>query len=239
MGRINELELLSFQTYQDYLLSHSAEWDILDSLCFITISRFYRDKKVFQIVSDQILIHLAKQVSVTHRSPVQIWSAGCCSGEEPYTLKILWEYEIKNRLKVDVGLCITATDNTEQLLQRAHKGKYFKGSLKELPDSLLKKAFHQDGQYYFIKKEFREGITFRREDIRQSLPEQLFDLILCRNLVFTYFDQNLQREILDKLMTHLQTGGFLIIGAHEKLPGSHPSLSPFENHSMIFKKNDV
>jgi chemotaxis protein methyltransferase CheR len=236
--RITELELPGFQAYQDYLLSHAAEWDTLDSLCFITISQFYRDKKIFQTVSHQILPGLAKQVIAAHRSSLQIWSAGCCSGEEPYTLKVIWDLEIKNSNNLDVDLQITATDNTEQMLHRAQAGKYTKGSLKELPDSLLKQAFYEDDQHYFIKKEYKEGINFYLQDIRQKLPNQMFDLILCRNLVFTYFDQNFQREILNRLVTHLHTGGFLIVGANEKLPFDHAFLTPFENHSIIFQKID-
>ena len=67
----------------------------------------------------------------------------------------------------------------------------------------------------------------------------MFDLILCRNLVFTYFDQELQQEILTRLVTRLQAGGFLIIGTHEKLPRDHLSLTPYKNHSIIFQKVDT
>ena len=169
-SRISELELAGFEAYQAYLSSHPSEWDILDSLCFITISRFYRDKKVFQILSDQILPQLAKEVIVAQRSPLQIWSAGCCSGEEPYTLKLLWELELKNCHPVDLDLQITATDKTEYLLDRARIGQYSRGVLKELPNSLLNQAFYRKGQHYLIKKQFKVGIQFHLQDIRQKVP---------------------------------------------------------------------
>jgi len=238
-GRISELNLTGHAAYREYLSNHPDEWNILDSLCFVTISRFYRDKIIFQIIGTQILPRLVKQVTTSHRKLLQIWSAGCCCGEEPYTLKILWELAFRNHPKFDANLHITATDHNEQLLQRANTGKYTKGSIKELPEPLLKQAFRREGQYFCIKHKFKAGINFQPQDIRRQLPDQMFDLILCRNLVFTYFDHNLQKDTLDKLADHLHGGGFLIIGAHEKLPFDHPSLVPFENHSIIFQKVHV
>jgi chemotaxis protein methyltransferase CheR len=235
-NRISELELPGFRAYQEYLLSHPSEWRQLDSLCFITISRFYRDKKVFQILQHQILSSLAMQVSAAERPVLEIWSAGCCSGEEAYTIKILWEIEVKHNLKSEIDMHIIATDNSNQLLRRAEAGEYTAGSLKALPDHLLREAFYFKHQNYHIKPFLKEGILFRQQDIRQKLPDQMFNLILCRNLVFTYFEKKLQKEILDRLVKRLKYGGFLIIGSHEKLPVQHSNLNPYENSDLIFKK---
>ena len=233
---IAELGLADLTDYRHYLTVHSAEWNVLDTFCYITISRFYRDRRIYDTLKQEILPLLAQRKVTHHRNRLNAWSIGCCSGEEPYTLKIIWELAVKTVLERQLSLRITATDVNLQLLQRAHEGKYSLGSLKELPSILLKQAFDQEGRLYYLKERFKENIEFLPQDIRKQLPEGYFDVILCRNLVFTYFDQDLQKLILEKLLNHLFGGGFLIIGMHEKLPFSHPSLIPYEDHLPVFLK---
>jgi chemotaxis protein methyltransferase CheR len=78
-------------------------------------------------------------------------------------------------------------------------------------------AFEQDGRHYRIRDQFREGIEFLAQDVRQEMPEGPFDLVLCRNLVFTYFVESLQSEILSNIRRRMHPGAILVTGGHEKL----------------------
>jgi len=233
---LTDLGLSDLKEYQQYLELHSGEWNILDALCYISISRFYRDRKLFDDLYQEILPRLVKCKGHNRKSAIEAWSIGCCSGEEPYSLKILWELAVKPKLDQEKELHIIATDINLQLIQRAKRGIYSRGSLKELPAAFLEQAFDLQDELLILRERFRNSVRFVQQDIRREFPEGGFDLILCRNLVFTYFDRELQESILTKLVECLQEGGLLIIGAHEKLPFTSQSLVHSENQTLIFHK---
>ncbi len=211
-NRFLQLELESFAGYKKYLLDHPDEWLNVDACCRITISRFYRDGIVFQQLSQilPILVQLAQQRGDDN---IRCWCAGCASGEEVYSLKLI-EHFHQSCLK---PLQILATDIDEYLLSRARRACYPKGALKELPDFWLPRAFDRDREYC-LKSAFQEGIKFEQQDIRKQMPDGLFHLILCRNLAFTYFEPILQQEVLQGILSRLVPEGFLVIGKKESLP---------------------
>lgn len=234
--RLSELNLPDLSAYRYYLEKNDDEWLILDSLCNITISRFYRDQGIFNIILNDIFPLLAKIASKGNIKEIRCWSAGCGSGEEPYTLKILWDLNIFKKHGINVPLWIVATDRKSEILERAHAGIYSKGSLKEVPEELTNQAFIKYDEGYKLKDKFKTGVEYTVQDIRKQLPKGKFDIILCRNLVFTYFDEDLQINILNKIEGKLAPGGFLIIGAHESLPSVDKTLIPYKNNKCIYHR---
>lgn len=234
--RMNELGLSNLSEYQDYLKEHPVEWRVLDSFCRITISRFYRDQAVFDALRSALLPSLAAQALSAGSSELRCWSAGCCSGEEAYTLRILWTTFVLPVLRQDLLLHIIATDADDALLARAQRGCYSKSSIMDLPGELVQQAFTRSGDLYTIKKTFTENMTFVQQDIREQLPDGPFQLILCRNFVFTYFTEALQREILDKIIARLAPGGILVIGCHEAIPQGMTTLVPCGRSRGMYKK---
>ena len=225
--RINELDLSGTDAYREYLDRVPAEWRHLDGLCRITISRFYRDKGTFDIIGGTILPALAVAADV-----VRCWSAGCGSGEEAYTLAILWHL----RDDGETRLRLLATDVDAALLARAAAGCYAPGTLKDVPGSWFGSALERRGGLWCVRPDCRIGVEFRQGDMRAAMPDGPFDLILCRNLAFTYFDAGLQRRILDQLVRRLRPGGYLVIGRHERLPEGASGLSALDGHRDIFRK---
>jgi len=110
----------------------------------------------------------------------RMWSAGCASGEEPYTLKILWDLEVARPYRGGVALSIIATDADGAMLARAEKACFTVGRLRELPPPLVNQAFDHEGSLYCLKRQYREGIAFLHQDLRRDAPPGPFDLILCR-----------------------------------------------------------
>jgi chemotaxis protein methyltransferase CheR len=137
----------------------------------------------------------------------------------------------------DLPLRIIATDINHASLRRAREGYYLESSLKDLPNELTQQAFVRSGRYYAIKQPFRENIEFIKQDIRARLPEGCFHVIFCRNLVFTYFEEPFQREILGRILGKLYSGGIFVIGIHESLPKGMTGIVQYEDRPGIYIKS--
>jgi len=205
--RLHELGLADPEAYRGYLRENPDEWRNLESLCRVTISRFCRDRGIFEQLGTIVLPELAAR-------GFRCWSAGCASGEEPYSISLVWRIRLASR----APLRILATDSDTQLLERGKAAVYGRSSLRELPDAWISHAFVEDRGKFQLRPEFREGITFRLQDLRSALPEERFHLVLCRNLAFTYFEEELQKEVLRGIRSKLLPGGVLVVGTHENLP---------------------
>jgi chemotaxis protein methyltransferase CheR len=221
--RMRDLCLEDCSAYRARLQADPAEWSVLDECCHITISRFFRDRGVFETVRRHVLPDIAARAQREGRA-AEIWSAGCASGEEAYTLKILWDAEIAKAFP-GVSLSIIATDVDRVMLERARKACFEQTSFHELPPPLIEQAFDRLGPLYCVKPEHREGVEIIDQDLRTQMPERQFDLILCRYVAFTYFAEPLQRTVLAGMMERLRPLGYLVIGTHERLPGDTPGLA--------------
>jgi chemotaxis protein methyltransferase CheR len=207
-----------YPEYKEYLELHLGEWKQLDRLCDVTISKFFRDRNVWDFLRDQVLFKLLQK---REAAPVTIWSAGCCNGEEPYSLAMINE-QLAAKSGQQQNISILATDRNAEVLERAQTGRYPSGALKELTENEITTFFHETGgtddEDFEINAFLKQRISFEQRDIQHSLPDKVFDLILCRNLVFTYFTRERQLEFLQRLKPRLANDGFLIVGSQEQLP---------------------
>jgi chemotaxis protein methyltransferase CheR len=207
---------LSTDAYRVHLEATEDEWDVLSGLCRVTISRFWRDRAVLEALRDEVLPELGPALSA--------WSAGCASGEEPYSL-VLAAAEAR------VEIHVIATDVDPVLLERARRACYPESSLRDLPAHLRARTFEGG----CLRSEYREPVGFLRHDVRDGAPGGTFDLTLCRNLVFTYFADELQREVGRHLSRSLRAGGALVVGAHEALPEGLADLEPWPGARGVYR----
>jgi chemotaxis protein methyltransferase CheR len=223
--RLRALGLRSLGAYRAYLRAHPGEWTRLDALCRITVSRFYRDPAVFDALRDEALPALARRRRAAGAVRLRAGSIGAASGEEPYTLRILWRHALRDRVG-GLPLHVTATEVQPHMRRRARRACYPSGSLTTLPDGWADRAFaydpaRDDGPHaepYVLRPVYRRRIAWRADDLRASMPDGPFALLCCRNLAFTYFDASLQRWTLRRLLARLRPGGLLLTGADESLP---------------------
>ena len=218
--RIAELGL---STFEDYLLKvgkDPEEKSHLSQILTVTITRFFRDKKVFDILGNSIL-----PTMIEHKGAgdFKVWSIGCANGEEPYSLSMLWEERIKNKFP-QTRLTLLATDINESLLKRAGEGRYKKSSLKEVPERILQRFFRIENGFYILDRSIRESVEFKKHDIIHEEPFSGMDIILCRNLAFTYFSKECQMSVLRKIAASLRENGYFVIGKDEFLPLAYPTL---------------
>ncbi len=235
--RMKELGLHDFSAYRRRLAAAPEEWTVLDAMCHITISRFYRDSNIFAALGQRVLPEIAERAAREQRE-ARVWSAGCASGEEPYTLKIIWDLDVADRFP-HLGCSIVATDVDEVMLERARKACYRKGSLRELPEAFVTVGFDRVDSLHCVRPRHREGVSFLLQDLRSEAPDGPFDLILCRNVAFTYFEPPLQREVLSRLIGRLAIPGYLVIGAQERLPRALDNLVPLPGVPQILMFTDA
>jgi chemotaxis protein methyltransferase CheR len=198
-----------FRSYLSLLRRNPAECDALRSLLTVTISRFFRNRRVFETLARHVLSPLAAK-----GKPARAWSAGCASGEEAYTLRILWE-GLPGETPV---LTILATDIDDACLQRAGEGLYPESSLREVPRPIVGKYFRKEEGRFRLREDIIRSVEFRNLDLQENSPPGAFDLILCRNAAFTYFAIPRRIAVTKEIAKAVSPDGFLVIGRTEKLP---------------------
>ena len=233
--RLRELELPDLDAYRDYLSCKPEEWSRLHAMCRIPISRFFRDREVFRLLGEQVLPACAEAALGAGRTQIRCLCIGCASGEEPYSVNVTWLTSLAQRYP-GLELDIVALDADETMLKRALAGCYRASSLKEMPDDLRERAFEPIDAELRLRAAFRTGVHFEHCDVRDSMPSGPFAIVMCRNLVFTYFSDAAQTELSGRIADQLRPQGFLIVGGHERLPckgGRYRRLRP---HVPIYQK---
>jgi chemotaxis protein methyltransferase CheR len=234
--RRRALGLDGLPAYRAYLEQHEGEWGVLDSLCRVTISRFYRDRGVFAFLEAEVLPTLARAAAADGRSALEAWSAGCASGEEPHTLALVWELGLAARFAA-LDFRVLATDADDAMLARARDACYGPSSLKDLPDEWRRSAFVSRDELFCLRDEIKHRVTLARHDVRSGPPAGgPFDLVLCRNLVFTYLDEGLQHEVAGWILDALRPGGALVVGAHEA-PPEIGGLTPWSAGLGVYRRS--
>jgi chemotaxis protein methyltransferase CheR len=231
--RMRALGLADAAAYRARLEADPGEWGVLDGLCVVTLSRFYRDRGVWDALQGDVLPALAEAATSARDRQLACWSVGCASGEEPYTLSILWTLALGARYP-RLPLRVLATDLEAHVLERARAAHYAGGSLRDLPSAWLEQAFERRDGSFVLRDRFRTAVELRQEDVRRVQPSEVFRLILCRNLVLTYFDEARQREVLGRILATLAPGGAFVIGRHERLPRDTP-LEPWHPQLGIYR----
>jgi len=213
--RMEMLGLATLEDYLDRLISDQEERAHLPDLMRITVSRFFREKEYWQVLAKTVLHELL--VGREDLTPFRIWSAGCCGGEEPYTIAMVWIEAVASSYP-GRPVEIVASDIDLASLERARTGRYDSGALREVPYKTRERFFIPDGRAWRIDDQVRELVRFERRNLMcDPLPCDV-DLVLCRYLVFTYYEGERLRAAMARLWNVLRPGGALMTGRKEHLP---------------------
>jgi len=215
-ARLENLQIRSYDSYKEYLATHPGEWDILDDMMHISISSFFRDDKSWEFLGDKLLPLLAAN-AIDENRPLRCWSAGCASGEEPYSLAILYHQKLLQSFP-NLDLQLIATDANRDLLSRAAKACYPAGNVKNVPEKWLQESFVKKNSEYSLKNHIRDIVVFQKQDIRKEMPEGQFDLVFCKNLVGMYFASEKAIDVFNHIAKRILPGGYLLTGNHEPVP---------------------
>jgi len=201
-------------------------------LMTVSISRFFRDQRLWETLEKEILPELIEKRS----DKIKVWSAGCASGEEVYSLKILWDSIVVSNRNLP-ELKITATDINPLYLERAKSGIYPSSSLRELPGHHRSHYFQQHrGKSFVINDTLKTGINWQILNLLADPPDSQFQIIFLRNNLLTYYQDELKGTAFKKIIEHLSNGGYLIIGSHEKLHLEMPGIQSFASLPYVYKR---
>jgi chemotaxis methyl-accepting protein methylase len=231
--RIADLNLSAFEDYLLRIKKDPEEKSHLSQILTVPITRFFRDGKVFDILENSIIPSMLEQKG---EGDFKIGSIGCANGEEPYSLSMLWKERFETKFP-QIRFTILATDINEDCLGRAKEGRYKKSSLKEVSEEILRKFFRIEDGFYILDRSIRESVEFKKHDVLHDGAFSGMDIILCRNLAFTYFSKECQMSVLKKMAVSLKENGHLIIGRDEFLPLTYPTLFvPIFPAEKIYRK---
>jgi len=206
-----------------------------ETLMTVSISRFFRDRALWETLGEHVLPDLARRQS----DQLALWFAGCACGEEVYSFKILWE-EIRPRLHPLPVFRVLATDRNPAFLARAMDGVYPRSSLREVAEPLRRRYFFRKDERCFVVRPFlKEGIFWQEANFLSSMPGGPFHLILLRNNLLTYYEEGVKVPAFQKVMERLLPGGYLVIGSHERVPACTRRLRREEIHPCIFREGSV
>ena len=231
--RMEELGLPDFAAYLEWLRCDAAEAAGLAERMRITVSRFFRERERWETLRQIVLprILLEKEPD----EALRIWSAGCCGGEEPYTLALLWLAHFHER-HPGRPVEILGTDIDTISLERARLGIYEPGSVREIPRSLLHRYFRRENQLWYLDKRVKDMVRFAEWDLMHSPLPQEIDLVCCRYLVFTYYRGRRRLEAARRLWQALSPGGALIIARKEDIGTSAELFEPWPKADGVFRK---
>lgn len=230
--RMKILNITNTSEYAELLNSNPDEVGSLYDSLSINVTKFYRDKQVWQIFSNKVIPNLINLVKPN--DTIRVWSCGCASGEEPYSLAIMFSEALKN---TKLNFKILATDINSHAIRDARNGHYTSDNLKNLDDILITKYFKKvTTDHYQVTKEIKDLISFNLGDIT-TFPASYMDVIFCRNLLI-YYGKNAQDLIFKKCFNVLKPNRFLVLGMDETLWGHklQNSFIPFSPRNRIYQK---
>ncbi|WP_338476701.1 CheR family methyltransferase [Pseudomonas khavaziana] len=222
--------------YYNFLQLHPEETKALLGDMLIGVTNFFRDREAFEALERDVIPNLVKSLedSVPHREEVRIWSAGCSTGEEAYSLAML----VAEQLALDASgakMQVFATDIDERAITRGRNGVYPEAIITDVPPPRLRQYFTKEkNQHYRVRKEIREKVLFAKHSLLADPPFSQIDLIVCRNLLI-YLDREVQRDILQMFHFALRPGGYLFLGSSESADGCLDLFVPVDKRNRIFR----
>ena len=233
--RIQILGLQSLRDYHDFLVREEAEVEILEKEFLIGVTKFFRDKEAFEYLKEKVISQIFKAKSPTDE--IRVWSVGCATGEEAYSLAILFD-EFKKANGLKHSFKIFATDLNDIYLNEAVKGEFDSRFVVDIDRERLERYFIAKKDRYYIKKEIRNTIIFANHDILKNPPFINIDLIVCRNLLI-YFEKDLQQSLFNRFNYCLNQKGFLFLGLYESMNNNSQSFSVVSNKWKIYQNQSV
>lgn len=224
----------SIATYVDYLRNNQQELDLLLKELLIGVTQFFRDPTVWDVLKKDVLTTLL--LNYNGETPVRAWVAACSTGEEAYSLAIVFKEALASLDSViPVKLQIFATDLDQDAIEIARRGFYSNSIKADISTDRLEKFFTADGNGYRINKEIREMVIFAPQNIAMDPPFTKLDILCCRNLLI-YLNQELQNKLITLFYYTLNNNGVLLLGNAETISGFNHLFSVIDNKSRLYRQ---
>jgi two-component system CheB/CheR fusion protein len=229
--RLDALSIESYEDYLDHLLVHPDEFTALFNTILINVTDFFRDPEAWTYLREEVVPELLAR---RQGQPIRVWSAGCASGQEAYSLAMLFA-EALGLEEYPTRVKIYATDVDEEALVQARQAAYTAHELESVPEDLREKYFEVVANRFVFRKELRRSVIFGRNDLVQDAPISHVDVLTCRNTLM-YFTAETQAQILGRLHFALRPDGVLFLGKAEMLLSHSGYFRAVELKRRFFRK---
>jgi chemotaxis protein methyltransferase CheR len=223
--RLRSLGLATFREYRKYLAENSSELESFVNAISTNLTKFFRESHHFDHFRANVAAPFAQLARASGGLRFRVWSAGCSTGEEPYTIAMVLQRELRDLHRHDVR--ILATDIDTEFLSKSARGEYPAEAVEDVPKSyreFIRPSSRENANTILMAESLQSLITFRRLNLIEAWPfSGKFDAIFCRN-VMIYFDGATKATLVERFTQHVKPGGWLYIGHSESLIGSHPGL---------------
>jgi two-component system CheB/CheR fusion protein len=230
--RMAELDLERYEDYVDHLELEADEFSALFNTILINVTGFFRDAPTWEHLATSVVPQLI--AARPPDSPLRVWCAGCASGEEPYTVAMVFASVLGEAAFVD-RVKIYATDVDEEALDQARLGTYAARAVEDVPRDALERFFERHDQRYVFRRDLRRSVIFGRNDLVQDAPISRVDLLVCRNTLM-YFNAETQASILRRFHFALDDAGLLLLGKSEMLVTHADIFRPADVKRRLFQK---
>jgi two-component system CheB/CheR fusion protein len=215
--RMSLLRLTTIDEYLHYLSDHPAEIDQLLDTVTIHVTEFFRDHEVFDAIAERLLPALMEDKRYSPSRTIRVWSAGCSTGEEAYSLAILLTHYLQSH-ELDLELEVYGTDISKEACATARAGRYADRKVARVPAALRHRYFERCEDGYKVANEIKRRVRFTVHDLFAAPAFSLLDIVVCRN-VLIHFDSAVRDAVMAKFHASLGDRGILILGKSEAVAG--------------------
>jgi two-component system CheB/CheR fusion protein len=230
--RMRSMGIIDVEAYRDLLTICRLERERLIDAILINVTSFFRDESSWECLAEKAVPQLLGRKAGAGK--IRIWSAGCATGEEPYTLAMIFA-KAMGMDEFTRRVTIHATDVDEDALNGGRRARYSEDRVRHLPPALLRDYFRRVDDNYSVRAQLRQRVTFHRHDIISDPPVMHVDLLACRNTLM-YLNSDTQLRILKRFHRALNDGGILFLGRAETLLPDDTAFRPIDLKRRISAK---
>lgn len=243
VNRLKKLSLKDFGEYYYYLQYDSGKAQELNKLFEVITTNetsFYRNPPQLKVFQENILSEVIRKQREKNKKSLRIWSAGCSTGEEPYTLAMIISEVLAGEIP-NWDIKITANDLSARVLDSARKGIYSDYSLRTTPPEIAERYFDNEGKVYKVKPDLKKLVSFGQINLKDKVQlkrVERSEIVFCRNVII-YFDDEMKKQVISAFYDNLLPGGYLIIGHSESLHNISRAFKPIHYPGAIIYQKEA
>jgi len=234
--RMSILQIGNITAYVRYLQENKQEFNLLFKELLIGVTNFFRDKPVWELLRTKTIPALLQRTETTR--VLRAWVAGCSSGEEAYSLAIVFKEALEHAKIFNITLQIFATDLDQDAIDRARLGFFSSNIVADVSAKRLERFFTKRKDGYRIRKEIRQMVIFARQNLTMDAPFTKLDLLSCRNLLI-YLDAKVQQQLIPVFHYSLKPNGILLLGNSETIGSNTNLFTSLNNKARLYQRLDA
>ncbi len=230
--RLRKTKIETTKEYYQLIISDKGEMKTLLDTVTTNLTRFFRNSMHFSTLENYVIPELIKWKQEKKQNTLRVWSAGCSTGEEPYSIAMV----MKDKLPPTINVEVTASDLSLKSLMTAKEGFYPENKVNGVPEKYLQKYFEKKNNGFQVKDEIKNLVKFDYHNLKNDSGQRNLDIIFCRNVII-YFDEAAQKSVIEKFYQAMNNHSYLFIGHSESLFGMNTKFEFLKTDwAVIYRK---